>query len=51
MTVPEEGLFEAQLEGILRSTDKTSKRIWEKLSDWVENHKARADFPSMANLN
>jgi hypothetical protein len=48
---PEEGFFEAQLECILRSNDKTSKRIWEKLSDWVESHKARVDFPIMANLN
>jgi hypothetical protein len=36
------------MEGIFRSNDKTSKRIWEKLSDPVENHGARVDFPIMA---
>jgi hypothetical protein len=43
-----EGLFEAQLEGIFRSNDKTSKMVWEKLNDTVENHGARADLPVMA---
>jgi hypothetical protein len=43
-----EVLFEAQLEGISRSNDKTSKRVWEKLSDTVENEGVRVDFPMMA---